>query len=69
MKKAPFKMKRKPVGPIATKRKFKRDLTIREGGKSFTPGYEDPVKIQKVQREGITPHSQKFGKLAANKRK
>ena len=63
MKKAPFKMKRKSVGPIATKRKVKRDP------KSFTPGYEDPVKIQKVQREGITPHSQKFGKLAANKRK
>ena len=26
------------------------------------PGYEDTEKIQKVQREGITPHSQKFGK-------
>ena len=59
MKKAPFKMKRKSVGPIANKRKVK----------SFTPGYEDPMKIQKVQREGVTPHSQKFGKLAANKRK
>ena len=63
MKKAPFKMKRKPVGPIATKIKVKRDP------KSFTPGYEDPIKIQKVQREGVTPHSQKFGKLAANKRR
>ena len=27
------------------------------------PGYEDTEKIQKVQREGITPHSQKFGKM------
>ena len=26
------------------------------------PGYEDIEKIQKVQSEGITPHSQKFGK-------
>ena len=25
------------------------------------PGYEDIEKIQKVQSEGITPHSQKFG--------
>jgi len=59
MKKAPFKMKRKSIGPIATKIKVK----------SFTPGYEDPMKIQKVQREGVTPYSQKFGKLAANNRK
>tara|TARA_R100001510_G_scaffold53834_1_gene55812 strand:+ start:52 stop:246 length:195 start_codon:yes stop_codon:yes gene_type:complete len=63
MKKGPFKMKIKPVGPIATKRKVKRD------SKSFTPGYEDPMKIQKVQREGITPYSQKFGKLAFGNRK
>tara|TARA_R100000152_G_scaffold18364_1_gene10135 strand:+ start:199 stop:822 length:624 start_codon:yes stop_codon:yes gene_type:complete len=28
------------------------------------PGYEDPVKIQRVQREGLTPHSQKFSKIA-----
>ena len=63
MKKRPFKMKIKPVGPIATKRKVKRD------SKSFTPGYEDPMKIQKVQREGVTPYSQKFGKLASNKRR
>ena len=63
MKKGPFKMKRKPVGPTATKTKVKRNP------KSFTPGYEDPMKIQKVQREGVTPYSQKFGKLASNKRK
>tara|TARA_Y100001937_G_scaffold12933_1_gene16789 strand:- start:797 stop:988 length:192 start_codon:yes stop_codon:yes gene_type:complete len=63
MKKGPFKMKRKLVGPIATKRKVKKDP------KSFTPGYEDPMKIQKVQREGVTPYSQKFGKLASNKRR
>jgi len=56
-------MKRKLVGPIATKRKVKKDP------KSFTPGYEDPMKIQKVQREGVTPYSQKFGKLASNKRR
>ena len=27
------------------------------------PGYEDTKKIQKVQSEGITPHSQKFGEI------
>ena len=31
---------------------------------SLDPGYEDPVKIQKVQREGITPESQKMSKIA-----
>ena len=25
-------------------------------------GYEDPIKIQKLQQEGVTPDSQKFGK-------
>ena len=29
------------------------------------PGYEDTEKIQKVQREGITPYSQKFGNFKA----
>lgn len=28
----------------------------------LSPGYEDTKKIQKVQREGLTLHSQKFGK-------
>ena len=31
------------------------------------PGFEDTEKIQKVQSEGITPHSQKFGKFKALK--
>ena len=30
----------------------------------LSPGYEDPIKIQKVQREGLTPGSQKFNKEA-----
>jgi hypothetical protein len=29
---------------------------------NIDPGYEDPIKIQKVQREGITPDSQNFMK-------
>ena len=29
------------------------------------PGFEDTTKIQKVQGEGITPYSQKFGKFKA----
>ena len=28
--------------------------------RGFTPGFEDPIKIQKVQRERLTPQSQKF---------
>tara|TARA_R100001509_G_scaffold117663_1_gene72293 strand:+ start:154 stop:375 length:222 start_codon:yes stop_codon:yes gene_type:complete len=72
MKKGPFKMKKaplkdlfkKPVGPVAEKKKIKEDYSV-----PLSPGFEDPIKIQKVQREGITPHSQKFGKLAFNNRK
>ena len=26
----------------------------------LSPGFEDPIKIQKVQRERLTPQSQKF---------
>ena len=26
------------------------------------PGYEDTEKIQKIQKEGLTPYSQNFGK-------
>tara|TARA_R110002020_G_scaffold48928_4_gene139727 strand:+ start:823 stop:1068 length:246 start_codon:yes stop_codon:yes gene_type:complete len=33
------------------------------GDVDLDPGYEDSLKIQKVQREGITPHSQKFGDI------
>tara|TARA_R110002167_G_scaffold87526_1_gene236474 strand:+ start:541 stop:780 length:240 start_codon:yes stop_codon:yes gene_type:complete len=32
------------------------------GDVDLDPGYEDSLKIQKVQREGITPYSQEFGK-------
>ena len=68
MKKGPFKMKKaplkdlfkKPVGPVAENKKISTSLS---------PGFEDPIKIQRVQREGITPHSQKFGKIAFNNRK
>ena len=56
-------MKKTPVGPIAEKKKIKNDPV------PLSPGYEDPIKIQRVQREGLTPNSQKFGKLASNNRK
>ena len=54
--KPPYK---KPVGPRATKKKIKENNNV-----PLSPGYEDPVKIQKVQREGLTPNSQKFSKIA-----
>ena len=34
--------------------------------RKIDPGFEDPLKIQELQRRGITPDSQKFGK---NKKK
>ena len=75
MKKGPFKMKKaplkdlfkKPVGPVANNKK--RNRVVDNAAFSLSFGFEDPIKIQKVQREGITPHSQKFGKLASNNRK
>ena len=51
--KPPYK---KPVGPIAEKKKVKKE----EDNVPLSPGYEDPIKIQKLQREGLTPGSQKF---------
>ena len=53
---SPTKLIKKPTGPRASKR-----VSLDKG---FTPGFEDPIKIQKVQREGLTPHSQKFNKKA-----
>ena len=50
-----------PTGPRANKR-----VSLDKG---FTPGFEDPIKIQKVQREGITPHSQEFNKKAKKLKK
>ena len=50
----------KPVGPRATPKPSKEVA----GDVDLSPGYEDPIKIQKVQREGITPDSQKFSKNA-----
>ena len=49
----PAKLIKKPTGPITT----------------LSPGFEDPIKIQKVQREGITPHSQNFNKKAKKLKK
>ena len=48
-----------PVGPRATKKNIKKNNSV-----PLSPGYEDPIKIQKVQREGLTPNSQKFSKIA-----
>ena len=60
-----YKMKgpslyRKPVGPIATEKKIKE----KPGEVKLDPGFEDPIKIQRVQREGLTPGSQKCIKKA-----
>jgi|TARA_R100000081_G_C4650441_1_gene82454 hypothetical protein len=61
-----YKMKgpslyKKQVGPRAKKKKVKNKNV------PLSPGFEDPIKIQKVQREGLTPNSQKFNKKAKKK--
>ena len=49
---------KKPVGPIATP----KPSTEVAGDVDLDPGFEDPIKIQKDQREGIVPGSQTFTK-------
>ena len=44
---------KKPVGPRATVKPINDSVPL-------SPGYEDPIKIQKLQREGLIPGSQKF---------
>ena len=55
---------KKPVGPRASKKKVKKEDNV-----PLSPGFEDPIKIQKVQREGLTPNSQKFSKKAKENEK
>ena len=50
-----------PTGPRAEKKEVEENDDV-----PLSPGFEDPIKIQKVQREGITPNSQEFGKKAAS---
>jgi len=52
---SPAKLIKTPGGPVADKKEVKEDDNV-----PLSPGYEDPVKIQKVQREGLTPGSQGF---------
>ena len=52
-----------PTGPRATKKK------VKDNDVPLSPGFEDPIKIQRVQREGITPHSQNFNKKAKKLKK
>ena len=54
---SPAKLTKTPGGPVADKKEVKEDDNV-----PLSPGYEDPVKIQKVQREGLTPGSQEFVK-------
>jgi len=65
---------KKPVGPVAEKIEVKDErVTLGEafmgGDIKFDPGYEDPLKIQKVQKEGLTPNSKKFSKKAKENEK
>ena len=56
--KAGIDLTKKPTGPRATP----KPSTEAAGDVDLSPSYEDPIKIQKVQREGLVPGSQKFMK-------
>ena len=65
---------KKPVGPVAEKNEVKDDrVTLGRafmgGDIKLDPGFEDIKKIQKVQRKGLTPNSQKFSKKAKENEK
>ena len=68
--KAGIDLTKKPVGPIAEKIEPKKETykvptNYDDEGfdtRKIDPGFEDPLKIQKLQREGLTPGSQKFMK-------
>ena len=68
---------KKPVGPVAEKKKVKEEepkVPTNYDGKGFdtrkiNPGFEDPLKIQKLQRKGLTPDSQKFSEKAKENEK
>ena len=51
-----------PVGPRVKKKKVKKGQGLEGSDIPLSPGFEDPIKIQKLQREGLIPSSQKFGK-------
>ena len=69
---------KKKVGPVAEKKEQKKETykvptdfheEYRKGKKEkgfdtriINPGYEEPIKIQALHREGLTPGSQKFMK-------
>ena len=60
-----YKMKgpslyRKPVGPVATKKKVKKEEGLEGSDIPLSPGFEDPIKIQRLQIEGLVPGSQTF---------
>ena len=62
-----FKMKgpslyKKPVGPVAEIKKDKKGQGLEGSDIPLSPGYEDPIKIQKLQIEGLVPGSQTFTK-------
>ena len=69
---------KKKVGPVAEKKEQKKETykvptdfhqDYRKGKKEkgfdtrrIVPNYEDPIKIQALHREGLTPGSQEFMK-------
>ena len=51
-------LERNKVGPIADKKEIKDDNV------PLSPGFEDPIKIQKLQSKGLTPGPQQLIKKA-----
>ena len=62
VKKKVSPVEKTPVGPKAEVKKggVKKGQGLEGSDIPLSPGFEDPVKIQKLQREGLVPGSQTF---------
>ena len=53
-----------PMKPKSMMEAKEKKSTEKPGDVKLSPGFEDPIKIQKLQREGLTPDSQEFSNKA-----
>jgi len=53
-----------PVKPKSMMEAKEKKSTETSGDVKLSPSFEDPIKIQKLQREGLTPDSKEFSNKA-----
>tara|TARA_R110002167_G_scaffold97879_2_gene257906 strand:- start:36 stop:362 length:327 start_codon:yes stop_codon:yes gene_type:complete len=58
--------KQQTEGPVKPKSMMEAETEETWSHETITPGFEDPIKIQKLKREGLTPGSKKFSYKAGH---